>query len=150
LSAQGEARERSTRSCNARITQFDETEGETAQQLLDKVNNQVLQGQMKLAIKALATVRQPISRRAETKPGNVHTRAVLVIFARAEDKKVVFQNRVVLKGTHWGLEEDLTKQQQEQKRASWHLFEKAKAEKKKAYWRGADLYINDTKVTAQF
>jgi len=33
--------------------------------------------------------------------------------------------------------------------ASWHLFEKAKAEKKKTYWRGADLYINDTKVTAQ-
>jgi hypothetical protein len=47
------------------------------------------------------------------------------------------------------LEEDLTKQQQDQKRASWHLFEKAKAEKMKAYWRGADLYINDTKVTTQ-
>jgi hypothetical protein len=47
------------------------------------------------------------------------------------------------------LEEDLTKQQQEQKKASWHLFEKAKAEKKKAYWRGANLYINDTKITAQ-
>jgi hypothetical protein len=31
---------------------------------------------------------------------------------------------------------------------SWHLFEKAKAEKKKAYWCGANLYINDTKVTA--
>jgi len=43
----------------------------------------------------------------------------------------------------------LTKQQQEQKKASWHLFEKAKAEKKKAYWRGANLYINDTKITAQ-
>ncbi len=96
----------------------------------------------------MAAVRQPISRKAETKPGIVHTRAVLVTFATAEDRKAVFQNRVVLKGTHWGLEEDLTKQQQEQKRASWHLFEKAKAEKKKAYWRGADLYINDTKITA--
>ncbi len=117
--------------------------------MLDKVNSQVLQGQMKLAIKAVAAIRQPISRRAETKPGTVHTRAVLVTFATAEDRKVVFQNRVVLKGTHWGLEEDLTKQQQEQKRASWHLFEKAKVEKMKAYWRGADLYINDTKVTTQ-
>jgi hypothetical protein len=29
------------------------------------------------------------------------------------------------------------------------MFEKAKAEKKKAYWRGADLYINDTKVIVQ-
>jgi hypothetical protein len=37
--SQGEARERSTRSCNARIIHFDETKGETAQQLLDKVNN---------------------------------------------------------------------------------------------------------------
>jgi hypothetical protein len=45
------------------------------------------------------------------------------------------------------LKEDLTKQQQEQKRASWHLFEKAKVDKMKAYWCGADLYINDTKVT---
>jgi hypothetical protein len=104
---------------------------------------------MKLAIKAMASVRQPISRRAETKPGTVHTQAVLVTFTTAEDKKAVCQNRVALKGTHWGLEEDLTKQQQEQKRASWHLFEKAKAKKKKAYWHGANLYINDTKVIAQ-
>ena len=97
----------------------------------------------------MAAVRQPISRKAETTPGIVRTRAVLVTFVTTEDRKVVFQNHVVLKGTRWGLEEDLTKQQQEQKRASWHLFEKAKAEKKKAYWHGADLYINDTKVTAQ-
>jgi hypothetical protein len=55
---------------------------------------------MKLAIKAVATVRQPISKRAETKPRIVRTRAVLVTFATAEDRKVVFQNRVVLKGTH--------------------------------------------------
>jgi transcription elongation factor Elf1 len=41
---QGEARERSTRSCSARIIRFDEIEGETTQQLLDKVNSQVLQG----------------------------------------------------------------------------------------------------------
>jgi hypothetical protein len=55
--SQGEARERSTRSCNAHIIRFDETEGETTQQLLDKINNQVLQGQMKLAIKAMAAMR---------------------------------------------------------------------------------------------
>ncbi len=55
--SQNEARERSTRSCNARIIRFDEIEGETTQQLLDKVNSQVLQGQMKLAIKAVAAVR---------------------------------------------------------------------------------------------
>jgi hypothetical protein len=40
--SQGEARERSRRACNACIIRFDKTEGETAQQLLDKVNNQVL------------------------------------------------------------------------------------------------------------
>jgi hypothetical protein len=104
---------------------------------------------MKLAIKAMATMRQPISRRAETKPRTICTRTVLITFVIAKDRKVVYENRVALKGTHWGLEEDLTKQQQEQKRASWHLFEKTKVEKKKAYWRGADLYINNTKVTAQ-
>jgi hypothetical protein len=104
---------------------------------------------MKLAIKAVATVRQPISRRAETKLGIVRTRAVLVTFTTVEDKKIVYQNRVALKGTQWGLEEDLTKQQQEKKKASWHLFEKAKAEKKTVYWRGTDLYIDDTKVIAQ-
>jgi hypothetical protein len=42
--SQGEARERFTRSCSARIIQFDETEGETAHQLLNKLNSQVLQG----------------------------------------------------------------------------------------------------------
>jgi hypothetical protein len=123
---------------------FDKTEGETSHQLLDKVNSQVLQGQMKLAIKAVTAMCQPISMKAETKPRTVRTRAVVVTFATVEDRKVVYQNRVALKGTHWGLEEDLTKQQQEQKRASWHLFEK-----KKAHWHGANLYINNTKVIPQ-
>jgi hypothetical protein len=106
---QGEARERTTRSCNTRIIRFDETEGETAQQLLDKVNSQVLQGQMKLTIKVVAAICQPLNKRAETKLGIVRTRAVLVTFATAEDKKIVCQKRVALKGTRWGLEEDLTK-----------------------------------------
>jgi hypothetical protein len=107
--SQGEARERSTRSCSACIIRFDETEGETTQQLLNKGNSQVLQGQIKLAIKAMAAVRQPISRRVETKLGTVRTQAVLVTFATAKDRKAICQNRVALKGTHWGLEEDLTK-----------------------------------------
>jgi hypothetical protein len=73
---------------------------------------------MKLAIKAMVAVRQPLSRRVETKPGTICTRAVHVTFAIVEDRKVVCQNHVALKGTRWGLEEDLTKQQQEQKKAS--------------------------------
>jgi len=36
---QAEAREHSTCSCNAHIIRFDETESETTQQLLDKVNS---------------------------------------------------------------------------------------------------------------
>jgi hypothetical protein len=44
---------------------------------------------MKLAIKVVVTVRQPISRTTETKPGTVHTWAVLVTFATTEDRKVV-------------------------------------------------------------
>jgi len=74
--SQGEARERSTRSCNARIIRFDETEGETSQQLLDKVNSQVLQGQIKLAIKAVVAMRRPLSKRIETKPGTTHTSCI--------------------------------------------------------------------------
>jgi hypothetical protein len=64
---------------------------------------------MKLAIKVVAVVRQPLSKRAETKPGIVRTWAVLVTFATTEDIKTVCQNCVALKGTRWGLEEDLTK-----------------------------------------
>jgi hypothetical protein len=71
--SQGEAKERSTGSCNAHIIRFDETKGETAQQLLNKVNSQVPEGQMKLAIKAVAAVRQPLSRRAKTKLGTIRT-----------------------------------------------------------------------------
>jgi len=99
-----------TPSYSACIIRFDETEGDTTQQLLNKVNSQVLQGQMKLAIKAVAVARRPLSRRAETKPGIVRTRAILVTFVTTEDIKAVCQNRVALKGTRWGLEEDLTKQ----------------------------------------
>ncbi len=43
---------------------------------------------------------EPINRRAETKPRIVRTRAVLITFVTTEDRKVVFQNHVVLKGTH--------------------------------------------------
>jgi hypothetical protein len=53
----GEAKEHATRSYSARIIRFDETEGETTQQLLDKVNSQVLQGKMKLAIKVVVAMR---------------------------------------------------------------------------------------------
>jgi hypothetical protein len=66
---------------------------------------------MKLAIKAVATVCQPLSRRVETKPDTIRTQVILVTFAITDDRKAVCQNRVALKGTHWGLEEDLTKQQ---------------------------------------
>jgi len=54
---------------------------------------------MKLAIKAVAAMRQPLSMRAETKPRTICTRVVLVTFATAEDRKAVCQNRVALKGT---------------------------------------------------
>jgi len=64
---------------------------------------------MKLAIKAVAAMCQPLSRRAKTKPGTIRTRTVLVTFTTVEDRKVVCQNRVALKGTRWDLEEDLTK-----------------------------------------
>jgi hypothetical protein len=37
--SQGEARERSTCSCSAHIIRFDETESETTQELLNKVNS---------------------------------------------------------------------------------------------------------------
>jgi len=44
---------------------------------------------MKLAIKVVAAVRQPLSKRVETKSGTRRTRAVLVTFATAKDRKVV-------------------------------------------------------------
>jgi hypothetical protein len=40
--SQVEAKERSTRSCSARIIRFDEIEDKTTQQLLDKVNSHIL------------------------------------------------------------------------------------------------------------
>jgi hypothetical protein len=58
---------------------------------------------MKLAIKAVAAVRQPLNKKAETKPGTVRTQVVLITFATAEDRKAICQNRVALKGTRWGL-----------------------------------------------
>jgi len=54
--SQDEGRERPTHSYSAHM-RFDETEGETPQQLLDKVNSQILQEQMKLAMKIVAAVR---------------------------------------------------------------------------------------------
>jgi hypothetical protein len=58
----------------------------------------------------------------------------------------VLRARKGLQGTQLGLDDDLTPTQQTQKRAAWATFKEAKAAGKRAFWRGAELYVNNLLV----
>ncbi len=72
--------------------------------------------------------------------------AVLLKFTTNEDRQAALQGHKGLAGTKLGLDEDLTPTQQAHKSKLWPLFEEAKAAGKRAFWRAAELFIDDTQI----
>ncbi len=71
---------------------------------------------------------------------------MLLKFATSEDRQVALRGRKGLAGTKLGLDEDFTPVQQACKSELWPLFKEAKAAGKRAFWRAAELFINDTRI----
>jgi hypothetical protein len=71
---------------NLRLTGFEIKEGETEKELVQRFNTELLQGQMKLHAKVIATWQQLVATQASTSVANTRLGAVLLKFATNEDR----------------------------------------------------------------
>ncbi len=130
---------------NLRPTGFEAKEGETEKYLVQRLNTELLQGQMKLPAKVIAaTWQQLVTIRSSTSTARARLGAVLLKFATSEDHQVAFRGRKGLVGTKLGLDEDLILAQQACKSELWSLFKEAKVVGKRAFWWVSELFINST------
>ena len=68
---------------------------------------------------------------------------VLVQFEKKEHKLTVFKARGKLAGTKIGIDDDLTRLQQERKNAAWPAFKEYRANGVKTQWRAEKLYVKE-------
>ncbi len=73
---------------NLRLTGFEIKEGETEKELVQRLNTELLQGQMRLRAKVIAAMRQrPSIMRAFALTVGMHFRAVLFKFVISKDRQ---------------------------------------------------------------
>jgi hypothetical protein len=88
---------------------FEAKEGETEKELVQRLNTELLQGQMRLHIKVVTTTRQRfVITRASTQIVGMHPNKMLLKFAINEDHQGALRGRKGLAGTKLGLGKDLT------------------------------------------
>jgi hypothetical protein len=100
---------------------------------------------MRLRAKVVATMQQWLAIvRASTLVVGARPNTVLLKFATSEDRHVVLRGHKGLMGTKLSLDKDFKPAQQARKSELWPLFKEAKAVGKCAFWRAAELFINNT------
>jgi hypothetical protein len=135
------------RKVNLRFTGFEAKEGETEKELVQRLNIELLQGQMRLRAKVVVAIRQRlVTAWASTSTVGACLDMVLFKFATNEDHQVALRGRKGLFGTKLGLDKDFTPAQQVHKSKLWSLFKEAKAVSKCVFWRAAGLFINGTQI----
>jgi hypothetical protein len=133
------------RKLNLRLTSLEAKEGETKNELVQRLNTELLQGQMRLRVKVVAAKRQwPVTSRASTSMTSTRPGVVLFKFTTNEDHQVALRGCKGLVGTKLGLDEDLTPTQQARKSKLWPLFKEAKAVGKCTFWRVVELFVDGT------
>ncbi|CAK9255454.1 unnamed protein product [Sphagnum jensenii] len=136
------------RKLNMRLMGFEVKEGETENEIVHRLNTELLQGQMRLRVKVVAAKRQwPATPRASTLTTSTRPGAVLLKFVTSKDRQAALRGRKGLAGTRLGLDEDLMPTQQACKSKLWPLFKEAKAEGKRAFWHAAELFVNGTQIS---
>jgi hypothetical protein len=74
---------------------------------------------------------------------------VVLSFRSVDDRNAVLAHRRNLGGggglppSKLSLDDDLTREQEEQRRALWPVYERARRAKQRAFWRGGELYLWD-------
>jgi hypothetical protein len=113
---------------------FKAKEGEIEKELVQRLNTEVLQGQMRLRAKVIAaTWQRLVTTRGSTSTVGACPGAMLVKFTMSEDRQVALRGRKGLARTKLSLDEDLTLAQQARKLKLWPLFKEAKAVGKCAF-----------------
>jgi hypothetical protein len=67
---------------------------------------------------------------------------LLLKFKSVEARSAVFRARAKLAGTAWGLDEDLTPLQQQQRKALQPQFLEARKAGKRPRWKGGELFVD--------
>ncbi|CAM6069056.1 unnamed protein product [Sphagnum tenellum] len=102
---------------------------------------------MRLRAKVIvATQQRPAIVWASTSTAGARLGAVLFKFAISEDYQAALRGHKGLVGTKLGLDKDLAPVQQVCKAKLWSLFKEAKAANKRAFWRTAELFINNIRI----
>jgi hypothetical protein len=122
------------RKLNLCLTSFETKEGKTEKELVQCLNTELLQGQMRLWAKVVAAMRQrPAIAQASTSTMGVCPGAMLLKFAMSKDHQATLQRRKGLVGTKLNLDEDLTPTQHVCKSKLWSIFKEAKVANKRAF-----------------
>jgi len=96
------------RKLNLRLIGFEAKEGETENELVQRLNTELLQGQMRLRVKVIVATRQRLATsQASTSTASTCPDAVLLKFATSEDRQAALRGHKGLAGTKLGLDEDL-------------------------------------------
>lgn len=142
-----DAERRSKKGCNVRLTRFEALEGETSEELHERVCQTVLVNTLGLKMEEVkvATVQRFASRDKKktyaNAAGSPTPGAITITLETPEMRNKVLRAKKRLAGKPWGLDEDLTPQQQAQRKAGWTAFKEAKEAGLPAYWKGGDLYV---------
>jgi len=130
--------EREQRSCNVIITRLPEESDEDEASLRAAVVDL-------FALTASAVHVQSARRLGKPVSGVAKSRVVCVRLASVQARNEVLRGRKHLRDSKYstvGINEDLTKAQQELKKKAWPAFIKAKAASIHCYWRAEKLYID--------
>ncbi len=136
---------------NLCFTSFETKEGQTEKELVQRLNTELLQGQMRLRAKVVATTWQPFATtQTSTSATCTCLSTMLFKFATNENYQVALRGCEGLARIKLGLDENLTPTQQVHKLEPWSLFKEAKAVGKCAFWRTVELFINDIHICLPF
>ncbi len=122
------------RKLNMRLTSFEAKESKIKKELVQRLNTELLQGQMKLHAKVITAMWQrPTFAWASTSTAHACINAMLLKFAMSKDRQAALRRRKGLAGTKLGLDKDLMPTQQACKSELWPLFKEGKAVGKRAF-----------------
>ena len=151
-SSSEESEERGKRASKLIVTNLPEQEGEQLEGTVHRLCKAL--GKADVAVKSATRIGKPRTEAKladgveDTNPfaGLQGGRPVLVCFETVQDKHEVLKGRKNLRNSdefkRVGLDDFLTKQQQEERSKHWPAFKAAKAAGESAYWRGEKLFIN--------
>ena len=124
-----------------RLTGLREEEGETEEELRERVDDVL--GKLSSKVSATAAKRQG-------RPGGRKGRALFVYFATHSDRLAVLRTKAELSKTadarSVSIDVVLSPEQQQQKNMLWPMFVQARHENRRAFWRGCDLFIDGMNV----